>query len=139
MLVTKLFLPSRSCHRDSATGHSLRFAFLGGGCIFPLLRVPLIFDIARRRTFELRSLHVVFPPRTPSCGRTRPLTHCHPCLNTHSLGEHLFPHRRLLEVMCWVPPRAGDPGLDGKTAGLFKAVGGCYVNSSVLYLVLPPR
>ena len=60
-------------------------------------------------------------------------------LNTHSLGEHVFPHRRLLEVVFCVPPRAGDPGLDGKTAGLFKVVGGCYVNSSVLYLVLPPR
>jgi hypothetical protein len=44
-------------------------------------------------------------------------------LNTHSLGEHVAPHWRLQDVMRWNPPRAGDPGLDGKAAGLHKVAG----------------
>jgi hypothetical protein len=43
-------------------------------------------------------------------------------LNTHGLGEHVA-HWRLQDVMRWNPPRAGDPGLDGKAAGLHKVAG----------------
>lgn len=44
-------------------------------------------------------------------------------LNTHSLGEYVAPHWKLHEVMRWVPPRAGDLGLDGKASGLHKVAG----------------
>ena len=44
-------------------------------------------------------------------------------LNTHTLGEHVAPHWRLQDVMRWVPPRAGDSGLDGRAAGVHKVAG----------------
>jgi hypothetical protein len=44
-------------------------------------------------------------------------------LNTHDLGEHVAPRWRLQEVMRWVPPRAGEPGLDGRSAGMHKVAG----------------
>jgi hypothetical protein len=44
-------------------------------------------------------------------------------LNTHSLGEYVAPHWRLQDVMRWVPPRAGELGLDGRASGLHKIAG----------------
>ena len=44
-------------------------------------------------------------------------------MNTHALGEHVAPHWRLQDVMRWVLPRAGEPGPDGRTAGLHKVAG----------------
>jgi hypothetical protein len=44
-------------------------------------------------------------------------------LNTHSLGEHVAPHWRLQDVMRWVPPRAGNPELEGRAAGVHKVAG----------------
>jgi hypothetical protein len=44
-------------------------------------------------------------------------------LNTHSLGEYVAPRWRLQDVMRWVPPRAGQPGIDGRAAGQYKVAG----------------
>ncbi len=70
--------------------------------------------------------------------------HGHSCiaarvLNTHSLGEHVAPHWRLQGIMRWAPPRAGEPGLDGRASGVHKVAGtmveavvwGCFINLSI--------
>ena len=44
-------------------------------------------------------------------------------LNTHSLGEYVAPHWRLQDIMRWAPPRAGEPGLDGRASGVHKVAG----------------
>jgi len=90
-------------HRDSVRGHNSRFAFLG------------------RRTLEAYLLLFLQ-------GLSAAAEHDHSrivarVLNTHALGEHVAPHWRIQDVMRWVPPRAGDPGLDGRAAGLHKVAG----------------
>jgi hypothetical protein len=73
-------------HRDSLTGHNSRFSFLGGvASLVPRLSVPSNF--CHRRAKDARGLHDAFPTRTPSRGRTRPLTHRGPCF------EHAWPRR----------------------------------------------
>ncbi len=44
-------------------------------------------------------------------------------VNTYRLGEYVAPRWDLQEVMRWVPPRAGDPVLDGRAAGVYKVAG----------------
>ena len=67
-------------------------------------------------------------------------------LNTHSLGENVAPHWRLQDVMRWVPPRNGDPALDGRAAGLHKVAGtmveavvGGVLHQFVSRMSSPPR
>ena len=110
-------------HRDSVRGHNSRFAFLG---VFTTIRPTLItvsslFVITGRRTLEAYLLLFLQ-------GLSAAAEHDHSpivarVLNTHALGEHVAPHWRMQDVMRWVPPRAGDPGLDGRAAGLHKVAG----------------
>ena len=113
-------------HRDSVIGHNSRFAFLGAFLkpfvLFPVSS-PCLFVIvtAGRRTLEAYLLLFLQ-------GLTAAAEHDHSriaarVLNTHTLGEHVAPHWRLQEVMRWVPPRAGDPVFDGRSAGIHKVAG----------------
>ncbi|KAH9976185.1 ribonuclease-III-like-domain-containing protein [Lactifluus volemus] len=90
-------------HRDSLIGHNSRFSFLG------------------RRTLEAYLL--LFLQGLPVAAEHDHARIADRVLNTHSLGEHVAPHWRLLDVMRWVSPLAGQPGLDGREAGQYKVAG----------------
>ncbi|KAN0125612.1 Ribonuclease-III-like domain containing protein [Russula decolorans] len=90
-------------HHDSVTGHNSRFAFLG------------------RRTLEAYML--LFLQGLPVAAEHDHSRIAARVLNTHSLGEYVDPHWRLQDVMRWVPPRAGQLGLDGRASGLHKIAG----------------
>ncbi|KAF8483793.1 ribonuclease-III-like-domain-containing protein [Russula ochroleuca] len=90
-------------HRDSLTGHNSRFSFLG------------------RRTLE--AYMMLFLQGLPAAAEHDHSRIAARVLNTHGLGEHVAPHWRLQDVMRWVPPRAGEAGLDGRAAGLHKVAG----------------
>jgi hypothetical protein len=77
--------------------------------------------IAGRRTLEAYLL--LFLQALPRAAEHDHSTIAARVLHTHVLGEHVAPHWKLHEVMRWVPPRAGNPGLDGRAAGLYKVAG----------------
>jgi hypothetical protein len=79
-------------------------------------------NFCHRRAKDAR-LHDAFPTRTPSAAEHDHSRIAARVLNTHGLGEHVAPHWRLQDVMRWVPPRAGEAGLDGRAAGLHKVAG----------------
>jgi len=90
-------------HRDSVVGHNSRFSFLG------------------RRTLDAYLL--LFLQGLPAAAEHDHARIAARVLNTHCLGEHVAPRWGLQDVMRWVPPRAADPGLDGRAAGLHKVAG----------------
>jgi hypothetical protein len=81
----------------------------------------LIFGIAGRRTLEAYT--VLFLQGLPAAAEHDHSRIASRVLNTHGLGEHVAPHWRLQDVMRWVPPRAGEAGIDGRAAGLHKVAG----------------
>jgi hypothetical protein len=113
-------------HRDSVIGHNSRFSFLGALMPPPIssflpASCSQLLPVVGRRTLEaymLLFLHDL--PVAAEHDHSRIAAHV---LMTHALGEHVAPHWRLQDVMRWVPPRAGVPGLDGRAAGLHKVAG----------------
>jgi hypothetical protein len=81
----------------------------------------LTFAIAGRRTLEAYML--LFLQGLPVAAEHDHSRIAARVLNTHSLGEYVDPHWRLQDVMRWVPPRAGQLGLDGRASGLHKIAG----------------
>jgi Ribonuclease-III-like len=114
-------------HRDSLIGHNSRFSFLGIAIFIfflplcPLLSSNLSLSITGRRTLEAYLL--LFLQGLPVAAEHDHARIADRVLNTHSLGEHVAPHWRLLDVMRWVSPLAGQPGLDGREAGQYKVAG----------------
>ncbi|KAI9508555.1 ribonuclease-III-like-domain-containing protein [Russula earlei] len=90
-------------HRDSAVGHNSRFAFLG------------------RRTLE--AYFLLFLQGLPAAAEHDHARIAARVLHSHCLGAHVAPHWGLEDVMRWVPPHAGNPGLDGRAAGVHKVAG----------------
>jgi hypothetical protein len=86
-----------------------------------LLSSNLSLSISGRRTLEAYLL--LFLQGLPVAAEHDHARIADRVLNTHSLGEHVAPRWRLLDVMRWVPPRAGQPGLDGRAAGQYKVAG----------------
>jgi hypothetical protein len=85
------------------------------------INFPQSFVITGRRTLEAYLLLFLQGlPKAAEHDHSRVVARV---LNTHALGEHVAPHWRLQDVMRWVPPRAGEPGLDGRAAGLHKVAG----------------
>jgi hypothetical protein len=105
---------------SQATTRASRFS-VGSRLLFYFYSYHSILVIAGRRTLEAYMLLFLQ-------GLSAAAEHDHSriatrVLNTYSLGEYVAPHWRLQEVMRWVPPRAGEPGLDGRASGLHKVAG----------------
>ena len=81
----------------------------------------LILAITGRRTLEAYML--LFLHGLPAAAEHDHSRIAARVLNTHTLGECVAPHWRLQDVMRWVPPRAGELGLDGRASGLHKIAG----------------